>query len=78
MKLQFIEENIGNKVYIKPGADLSFSSEFRRIISNKIPLTIIKLTKSGMVYLTDNQNNFYTIPPRNIDSIIYDNYNSNS
>jgi len=65
---EFIEKNIGNKVYIT-GGDLTMSSEFRKIILNKTELTIIKLTKSGMAYLVDNENNFYTIPPRNLREI---------
>jgi hypothetical protein len=32
--------------------------EFRKIIFNKTELTIVKLTKSGMAYLTDDENNF--------------------
>jgi hypothetical protein len=73
MILQFMEKNIGNKVYIKGSGDLAFSSEFRDIIKNKIPLKIVKLTKSGLVYLVDNKNNFYTVPLRNI---LYDNNDS--
>ena len=66
---EFIEKNIGAKVYVTPNGDLMFNGSLRRIISHKdeyIPLTIIKLTKSGMAYLMDAWGHFYSVPPRNV------------
>ena len=66
---EFIEKNIGNKVYITGDGDLGIHAELRDLIYNKTPLTIIKLTKGGMAYLTDEKNKFYSIPPRNVREI---------
>ena len=66
---EFIEKNIGNKVYVTGDGDLAMCIEFRKIIFNKTELRIVKLTKSGMVYLVDEENNFYTVPPRNVREV---------
>ena len=68
----FIKENVGNEVYVTGDGDLYFSGELRKIIStqdNKIVLKIVKLTKSGMAYLVDDNGNYYTVPPRNVKEI---------
>lgn len=68
---EFIEKNIGNRVHLTGDGDLAMCYKFRKIISNKTELTIVKLTKSGMVYLVDDENNSYTVPPRNVREVGY-------
>jgi len=68
---EFIEKNIGNKVYVTGDRDLAFDGDLRKIIFNKTELTIVKLTRKGMAYLVDSQNNFYSVPPGNVREIGY-------
>lgn len=63
---EFIEKNIGATVYVTRDGDLGFCGALRKIIFNKSPLTIIKLTKAGMAYLQDDNGIFYSVPPRNV------------
>lgn len=63
---EFIEKNIGAKVYVTGEGDLAMCGEFRSLIFEKIPLTIVKLTRGGMAYLVDGSGNFYSVPPRNV------------
>lgn len=65
----FIKSNIGNKVYVTPSGDLAFCGELKHIIYDKTELTIVKLTKSGMAYLVDAENNYYSVPPRNVREV---------
>ena len=65
----FIKQNIGAKVYVTGDGDLAMQHSLRKIIFDKTPLTIVKLTKGGMAYLVDDENNFYTVPPRNVREI---------
>ena len=65
----FITENIGSTVYITGDGDLAFNGELRRVIFNKTELTIVKLTKGGMAYLTDGKGKFYSVPPRNVREV---------
>lgn len=51
--LDFIKSNIGNKVYLTPHGDLAFNGDLKRFISDKTPLTLIELTKGGMVIVAD-------------------------
>jgi hypothetical protein len=67
----FIVKNIGRKVYVNGDGDLAFNGELRGIIFNKTELTILKLTKGGMAYLVDDENNFYSVPPRNVREVVY-------
>jgi hypothetical protein len=67
--LDWISQNIGNKAIVSGDGDLGFSGELRSIIFNKTELTIVKLTRGGKVYLTDGNDRFYTVPPRNIKII---------
>jgi hypothetical protein len=64
-----LKKNIGNRVYVTGDRDLAFNGELRKIISNKTELTIVKLTKSGMAYLVDDEGKFYTVPPRNVREV---------
>jgi hypothetical protein len=66
---EFIEKNIGAKVYVTGDGDLAMCGELRRIIFDKTELTIVKLTKGGMAYLVDERNNFYSVPPKNVREI---------
>lgn len=66
---EFIEKNIGNRVYVTGDRDLAFNGELRKIISNKTELMIVKLTKGGMAYLVDDEGKFYTVPPRNVREV---------
>jgi hypothetical protein len=66
---EFIEKNIGAKVYITPDGDLSMSSHLRYLISTKAELEIVKLTKGGMAYLKDKNGNFFSVPPKNVREI---------
>ena len=63
---EFIEKNIGAEVYITGDGDLAFIHEFRPLIFNETKLFIVKLTKNGMAYLTDGNDKFYSVPPRNV------------
>lgn len=63
---EFIKRNVGNSVYINGDGDLGMDYELRCLIFNKTELKIVKLTKSGMAYLVDNDGNYYTVPPRNV------------
>lgn len=64
----FINSNIGNKVYVNGNWDLAFNGELRPIINNlELDLVIVKLTKKGDAYLYSEQNKlFYTVPIQNI------------
>lgn len=64
---EFIKANIGNKVYLSGDGDLAMSSELRPFISNKEPLTLMRLNKKGMAIVEDSDGNTYSVPPRNIN-----------
>ena len=66
----FIDQAIGNLVYITGDGDLGMDSSLRRLISNKTELRLIKWTRGGSVYLHDeNENKYYTVPPSNVREI---------
>jgi hypothetical protein len=66
----FINQAIGNMVYVTGDRDLAFCGELRQIIFNKTKLRLIKWTKSGMVYLHDEtEDKYYTVPPTNVREI---------
>jgi hypothetical protein len=67
--LDWLSQNIGNKAIINGSGDLGMDREFRTLIFNKTELTIVKITRGGMVYLRDENGKFYTVPPRNIEVI---------
>ncbi|MCK9446654.1 hypothetical protein M0Q50_07310 [bacterium] len=62
----FIEQNIGNDVYVTDARDLAFDYELRKIIFNKTKLKLVKMTRSGLAYLEDSEGNFYSVPPSNV------------
>lgn len=66
----FIDQAIGNMVYVTGIGDLAVRSELRGIIFNKTELRLIKWTKGGNVYLHDEvKNKYYTVPPSNVREI---------
>jgi len=62
----FINSNVSHDVYVIRDGDLSIDRELRRLISIKAKLKIVKLTKSGMAYLVDENGKHYSVPPRNV------------
>ena len=66
----FIEQAIGEMVYVTGERDLAMHGELRKIIFNKTPLRLIKLTKSGNAYLQDEDTKeYYSVPPSNVREI---------
>jgi hypothetical protein len=66
----FINQAIGKLVYVNGDRDLAFDGGLRRIIFGKTELRLIKWTKSGKVYLHDeNENKHYTVPPSNVREV---------
>lgn len=59
----FINQSIGQKVYLVNKGDIAFDSEYKSLIYNKVPLTLLKLTKKGMAYTVDGAGNFHSVPP---------------
>ena len=66
MKHSEVENNIGNTVLLNSDRDLGMDGELRKPLYNKTPLTIVKLTRGGLVHLTDGKR-FYTVRSGNID-----------
>jgi len=66
---QDILNNINNLATVNSMCDICMVKEMMRLVVDKTPLRIIKLTKSGMVYCEDinDTRKKYTIPPRNLD-----------
>ncbi len=66
--LDFINQAIGELVYITGDGDLCMTSFYRPYVYNKTPLRLIKLTKSGNAYLQDESKNklFFSVSPRNV------------
>lgn len=62
----FIEQNIGNDVYVTGDRDLAFNYELRKIIFNKTKLKLVKMNRKGLAYLEDSEGNFYSVPPSNV------------
>lgn len=63
----FINLNVGKKVYITGDGDLGMKRELRRLIFYKTELKLLKLTKAGMAHLYDEETKLkYSVPPRNV------------
>ena len=62
----FIKANIGNLVYVENVRDYGMLGDIRRVISNRRPLVIIKLMKTGMVYVETLNGTFLTLKPSSI------------
>lgn len=65
----FIRQAIGSKVYLTRDGDLMMSGELRGFIYNKMPLTLMKLTKAGMAVVKSDDGKEYSVPPRNVREI---------
>ena len=65
MKQQEILENIGKIVSVNGTGDLLFDSNMKKLIMNNVPVKIIKVTRSGLVYI-EAKGNYYTIPAKNL------------
>ena len=61
----FIENSIGSKVFLEG----IHTKELGHLAQLKKILTIVKLTRSGLVYLTDGTR-FFTVPPRYVRECI--------
>ena len=66
MKHSEVENNIGKQVTLNGDRDLGMDGDLRKLIYNKTVLTIVKLTRGGLVHLTDGKR-FYTVRSGNID-----------
>ena len=63
----FINLNIGKKVYLLPDGDLGMSSNLKLLIHYETPLTLLGLTKGGMAKVQEEENgNIHIVPPRNV------------
>lgn len=72
----FINKNIGRKVYLTGRRDIGIDSSLRKFIipdmnknvynSQQQYLTILKLTKSGMAYLLGEDGLHYSVRPTNV------------
>ena len=70
MKREDVNKHKGRKVVLNGKGDLAFEGELKPLIRNKVPLYIVKLTRGGMVYLTDVSGKFfYSAPPTNVDIV---------
>lgn len=71
MKKDAVELHVGEKVYLNGIGDLAFSGELKPFLyyrgyENRY-MTIVKLTRGGMVYLKGDDEKFYSVPPKNVD-----------
>ena len=63
----FINQAIGHAVYVTGSRDLAFNGGLRRIIFNKTPLKLLKMTRGGLAYVHDElTDEYFSIPPSNI------------
>ena len=65
----FINSNIGNKVYITNHGDLAIDPTLRKLIVNKTELTLKSLTRGGRAIVSENNGKVHSIPPKNIREI---------
>jgi len=65
----FIKQAIGKKVYITGDGDLMMSGGLREFITNKTPLTLVKLSRKGMAVLADDNGVIYSVRPSNVREI---------
>ena len=61
----FINQSIGNKVYLTGDYDLAMDSRFKAFIYLKTPLTLIGLSKGGMA-IVEHEGQQYKVAPRNV------------
>ena len=65
----FINQAIGNKVYLTGDGDLAMSGELRYFIIKKTPLTLVRLTRGGMAIVKSDEGDEYSVPPRNVREV---------
>lgn len=73
-QFEFINKNIGRKVYLTPDSDLAFNGELRKFIiydvnkfvHGQLYLTIVKITKSGLISLYGDDGQYYSVASENI------------
>lgn len=68
MKLSEVSNYIGKQVTLNGRGDLGIDGHLKKYIFGVTPLTIIKITKNGKVYL-QHENEFVTVGSKNIDLI---------
>lgn len=67
MLIEEIKNSIGAHVILNGRGDLAMSHELRPYISNDKGLSIVKVTKGGLVHLQDENGSFVTVPPKNVE-----------
>ena len=65
MVFEDIKNNIGVHVVLNGRGDLVMTH--RKYIYDDHGLRIVKLTKGGLVYLQDENGNFVSVPPKNVE-----------
>lgn len=66
--LDYINANIGKYCTLNGNGDFMMNKWIFRETHNE-QLKIVKITKSGLVYLECSNGKFYSVPPKNIDII---------
>lgn len=66
--LDYIKANIGKHCNLNGSGDYAMNKWIFRETDGE-QLTIVKITKAGMVYLECTNGLFYSVPPKNIDII---------
>lgn len=69
MNREEVKKSVGMQVTVNGSGDLAMEAGMKSLISDKIPLTILKLTRGGMGYVEDEKGDTYVIPPKNLDLV---------
>lgn len=68
MRREEVNNHVGQLVTLNGYGDLAICGELRQFIFNNMRfLTIVKLTRGGMVYLRGDDGEFYSVRPKNVD-----------
>lgn len=67
MFIEEIKNSIGAHVILNGRGDLALSHELRPYIAFDKGLSIVKVTKGGLVHLQDENGSFITVPPKNVE-----------
>lgn len=70
MKRSDIEFNIGNFCTVNGYGDLAFESDMKLLIYQKTKVTLIKVTKSGLIQVQGPNDEYYSIPQKNLDLVL--------
>lgn len=65
----WINSIIGNTVYINGDGDLGMDGQLRQLIFNKTKLTLLRITKKGLVEVMDTDGNLYYVRAKNISEL---------